>query len=297
MAAGCLYVCATPIGNLEDVTLRVLRVLGEVAVIAAEDTRRTRKLLNHYDIATPLISLHEHNETARTAQLLERLGAGQSVAIVSDAGTPGISDPGAVLIRAVIDAGVPLTVLPGPAAFVTALVGSGLPVERFAFEGFLPRQARRRRDYLQSLRGESRTLVFYEAPHRLRHVLADMVAVFGERRACVARELTKAFEQWQRGTLATVAAEWAEQTPRGEYVIVVEGMSPHDAAAIAVPKAASGDAALTNEQIVQHVRNQMDAGLDKKAAVRAVAQQCQLSRRTVYRAATQIEARSPDGVP
>lgn len=295
MAAGCLYVCATPIGNLEDITVRVLRVLREVAVIAAEDTRRTRKLLNHYDIGTPVISLHEHNEAARSDQLVARLQAGESIALVSDAGMPGISDPGAVLIRAAIDADVALTVLPGATAFATALVGSGLPAERFLFEGFLPRHARRRRAHLELLRGEPRTLIFYEAPHRLGKTLADMLTVFGDRPVCVARELTKAFEQWQRGTLATIVTQLETQTPRGEYVLVVAGATPDDGASGPGMTSAADAATPEPEQIVQHVRDHMDAGVDKKTAVRKVARQFGLPRRTVYRAATQIDAGPPTG--
>lgn len=220
---GQLFVCGTPIGNLEDVTLRLLRTLREVSLIAAEDTRHTRKLLTHYDIHTPLISLHEHNEHGRITEMLDRLRAGQSVALVSDAGMPAISDPGGELIRAAADEGIDIVVVPGPTAFVVGLVGSGLSAERFAFEGFLPRQTRRRRERLRELAVDSRTLIFYEAPHRLRRTLRDMLDTWGDRRACVARELTKAFEQWQRAPLSELLSYWTEHNPRGEFVIVVEG--------------------------------------------------------------------------
>lgn len=287
MGNGRLYVCATPIGNLEDVTLRVLRVLKEADLIAAEDTRHTRQLLDRYDIATPMLSLHEHNEARRTAQLLDRLAAGETVALVSDAGTPGISDPGERLIRAVIAADVPLTVLPGPTAFVTALVGSGLSTERFAFEGFLPRSPGRRRKALRALAREERTLIFYEAPHRVRSTLKDMEQELGDRPACVARELTKTFEQWQRGSLRELAETWAEATPRGEFVIVVAGAEgPAEGAAVDEP---------TEEVLTRRVREAMAASADKRDAIRQVAKQLGVPQRTVYRAAIGIDPRVEEG--
>lgn len=287
MGNGRLYVCATPIGNLEDVTLRVLRVLKEADLIAAEDTRHTRQLLDRYDIATPMLSLHEHNEARRTAQLLDRLAAGETVALVSDAGTPGISDPGERLIRAVIAADVPLTVLPGPTAFVTALVGSGLSTERFAFEGFLPRSPGRRRKALRALAREERTLIFYEAPHRVRSTLKDMEQELGDRPACVARELTKTFEQWQRGSLRELAETWAEATPRGEFVIVVAGAEgPAEGAAVDEP---------TEEDLTRRVREAMAAGADKRDAIRQVAKELGVPQRTVYRAAIGIDPRVEEG--
>lgn len=287
MGNGRLYVCATPIGNLEDVTLRVLRVLKEADLIAAEDTRHTRQLLDRYDIATTMLSLHEHNEARRTAQLLDRLAAGETVALVSDAGTPGISDPGERLIRAVIAADVPLTVLPGPTAFVTALVGSGLSTERFAFEGFLPRSPGRRRKALRALAREERTLIFYEAPHRVRSTLKDMEQELGDRPACVARELTKTFEQWQRGSLRELAETWAEATPRGEFVIVVAGAEgPDEGAAVDEP---------TEEVLTRRVREAMAAGADKRDAIRQVAKELGVPQRTVYRAAIGIDPRVEKG--
>lgn len=287
MTDGCLYVCPTPIGNLEDITLRVLRILGEVELVAAEDTRRTRQLLTHYDIKTPLISLHEHNEETRAATLVERLLSGESIALVSDAGTPGISDPGSRLIRAALDAEVSVTVLPGPTAFVAGLVGSGLSTERFAFEGFLPRSPARRRERLRALQAERRTLVFYEAPHRVRQTLADMARLWSGRRGCVARELTKAFEQWQRGSVQELAELWREQTPRGEFVLIIEG-APADKAD------EEGDSTReppSEEQLVQFVQEAMEEGMDKRAAVQHVARKLGLPRRTVYRAAIVIDAR------
>lgn len=276
---GTLYVCATPIGNLEDITLRVLRLLAAVDVIAAEDTRHTRKLLRHYDIETPLISLHEHNEAQRTPRLLARLADGETVALVSDAGMPGISDPGGIFIREAIRTGVAVTVAPGATAFVTGLVGSGLPTTRFAFEGFLPRRAGQRRAALRALADETRTLVFYEAPHRVRAVLEDMEAVLGPRDACVARELTKTYEEWARGTLAELVQTVAPTRPRGEYVIVVAG-----APAAAAPPTPD------DEGLARMVAARMEAGADKKAAIRAVADELGVARRIVYRAALPIKA-------
>lgn len=292
---GRLFVCGTPIGNLEDVTLRVLRVLGEVDIIAAEDTRRTRKLLAHYDIHTPLVSLHEHNEQARTRELLRRLQGGQSIALVSDAGMPGISDPGAVLVAAAAEAGVDVVVVPGPSAFVAALVGSGLATDRFAFEGFLPRQGRRRRERLQQLSRDPRTLIFYEAPHRLARTLQDMLDVWGDRPACVARELTKTFEQWQRAPLSELAAYWAAHEPRGEFVIVVAGADASvrldvTGAASAEGGAEGAPAEPDEELLAEAVRRRMAEGLDKKTAIKAVADEFGLSRRIVYRAALSVDA-------
>lgn len=283
MAAGPgqLYICGTPIGNLEDITLRALRVLREVSLIAAEDTRHTRKLLAHFGISTPVVSLHEHNEAQRTPQILERLMKGESVALVSDAGMPLIQDPGQGLVRAAAAAGIPITVIPGPTALVAALAGSGLPTDRFAFEGFLPREARRRRAHLEALKDDPRTLVFYEAPHRLQAALADMLAVLGDRPACIARELTKVHEEWQRDSLSGLVRQWAGRTPQGEFVIVVAGASPHEDE----PAAVTDDAVIL-ERLRAHIR----AGADKKAAVRAVAAELRLPRRTVYQAALALPA-------
>ncbi|OUM98947.1 MAG: 16S rRNA (cytidine(1402)-2'-O)-methyltransferase [Firmicutes bacterium ZCTH02-B6] len=287
-AQGELYVCGTPIGNLEDITLRVLRVLKEVSLIAAEDTRHTRKLLAHFGIDTPVVSLHEHNEAQRVPQIIERLLGGESVALVSDAGMPVIQDPGQGLVRAAVDAGIQVTVVPGPTALATALAGAGLATERFAFEGFLPREARRRRAHLEAVKEDPRTLVFYEAPHRLRAALADMLAVLGDRQACIARELTKVHEEWQRDRLSGLVREWAERTPQGEFVIVVAG-APQGA-----EKTGSGanEAGLDEREIRERLRAHMRAGADKKAAVRAVAAELGLPRRTVYQAAMALPAPS-----
>ncbi len=223
---GTLYVVATPIGNLDDLSLRAARVLGEVALIAAEDTRHTGKLLAHYQIATPLISLHEHNESERTTDLLARLARGESVALVSDAGTPLISDPGYELVRAARSAGLRVEAVPGPCAAVAALSVSGLAPDRFVFEGFPPARHGARRERLEQLLNETRTLIFYESPHRIVETLADMAAVFGDTRiAVLARELTKQFETVLGGTLAELCARVRAEPDqqRGEMVILVQG--------------------------------------------------------------------------
>jgi len=220
---GVLYLCATPIGNLEDITLRVLRVLREVALIAAEDTRQTRKLLNHYKINTPLTSYHRHSATAKEDRLLAELLAGRDVALVSDAGMPGISDPGEQLVVRVVEEGIRVVPVPGPSAVTTALVVSGLPTNRFVFEGFLPRQGKARRQRLADLAKESRTMVFYEAPHRLLATLTDLHALMGNRQVAVVREVTKLHEEVLRCSLAEAAAHFTAQAPRGELTLVVAG--------------------------------------------------------------------------
>ena len=218
-----LYLVATPIGNLEDITLRALRVLREVPLIAAEDTRRTQKLLSHYDIHTPLISYHEHNKRRREARLLEALAAGD-VALVSDAGMPLINDPGAELVRAAIAAGHRVVPIPGPSAPLAALVASGLPAEAFLYLGYLPRKAKARRTLLESVAGLPYTLIFLETPHRLQAALADLAAVLGAMRPlAVARELTKQHEEILRGTIGDLAAHFAAHEPRGEFTLVVGG--------------------------------------------------------------------------
>lgn len=220
---GMLYICSTPIGNLKDVTLRLLEVLEEADVVVAEDTRHTLKLLNHFNIKKPLVSCHEHNEHARVEQVITLLKEGKKVALVCDAGTPGISDPGAQVIAAAINHGLPVTHIPGPSAVITALVLSGLDISRFAFEGFLPRDKGERMKRLSELKEERRTMVFYEAPHRILPVLKDMLTVFSGRKAALARELTKLHEEVVRDTLEGIY-EWARQKPpRGEMVLLVEG--------------------------------------------------------------------------
>lgn len=227
---GTLYIVPTPIGNLEDITLRALRVLREAALIAAEDTRTTRVLLRHYDIATPVTSYHEHNKLTKLDAVFAALAAGD-VALVSDAGTPGISDPGYELVRAAVARGVRVEPLPGPSAIVTALVASGLPTDGFVYVGFVPRRAAARADFLAALADERRTLVAYESPNRLTDTLAAALAALGDRPVCVARELTKIYEEFFRGTASAALAHYRANPPRGEIVLLIAGAQPADAAA------------------------------------------------------------------
>lgn len=220
---GRLFVTATPIGNLEDITLRALRVLKEADVIAAEDTRITRKLLNRYEIKTPLVSLYEHNEQSRIPELLEKIRNGKQIAQVSDAGTPGISDPGYRLIKACLEEGLPVEVIPGPTALINALVMSGLPTDRFLFIGFLPPKSAGRRKLLTELGEERGTLVFYESPHRVKKTLADIDDILGNRPVVLARELTKMFEETIRGTAAEILEKVGTKNIKGEIVLVVGG--------------------------------------------------------------------------
>ncbi|HWP60525.1 MAG TPA: 16S rRNA (cytidine(1402)-2'-O)-methyltransferase [Candidatus Acidoferrales bacterium] len=221
--AGTLYVVATPIGNLEDITLRALRILKVVDLIAAEDTRRTRQLLTHYGISKPLISYFDHAEGGKSVQLVEQLKAGKQIALVSDAGTPVLSDPGFKLVQAAIQNGIRIVPVPGPSALTAALSVSGLPVQRFAFEGFLPARKKERRERLSSLREEARTLVFFEAPHRLQEFLADALEVLGDRGAMVARELTKIHEELIYGRLSELIQKSAGKAPKGELTVLIAG--------------------------------------------------------------------------
>ncbi|MBR2264007.1 MAG: 16S rRNA (cytidine(1402)-2'-O)-methyltransferase [Firmicutes bacterium] len=223
---GRLSICATPIGNLEDITLRVLRTLKEADLIAAEDTRQTIKLLNAYDIETPMISYHKFNEQTRGPQLVQMMQEGKHIALVSDAGTPGISDPGETLIRLCYEAGVPVTSLPGPSAFVTAMTLSGLHMRRFIFEGFLPTDKKELQALLDSLRTETRPVLFYEAPHHLTRTLETLRTAVGDRRVVTVRELTKKHEERCCGTIAELLAAYEKEPPRGEFVIIVDGADP-----------------------------------------------------------------------
>jgi 16S rRNA (cytidine1402-2'-O)-methyltransferase len=225
MIKGTLYIVATPLGNLEDITLRAIRTLKEASVIACEDTRRTVKLLNRYEIRTSMFIFHDYNKLRAGAVLLRRLSEGESVALVSDAGTPAISDPGYELVREAINAGIPVEVVPGPSALISAIVVSGLPTDHFAFEGFLPNRKEKRRKALQILAGETRTMIFYESPQRIGAFLAEAAEILGDRRACLVRELTKVHEEILRGTLPELAAEIARRggTVLGEVTMVVAG--------------------------------------------------------------------------
>jgi 16S rRNA (cytidine1402-2'-O)-methyltransferase len=226
VVAGTLYLVATPIGNLEDITHRALKVLSSVDLIAAEDTRKTKILLDHYLINKPMVSYFSYNERHRTPQLIGKLQEGQSIALVSDAGTPGISDPAYHIVQSCLAAGISIIPIPGPSAFVSALVVSGLPTDRFVFEGFLPIK-KGRKTKLAGLSSEPRTIVLFESPHRILKTLEEIRTVFGERHVVVARELTKKFEEIVRGPVSTVLAELRRKQTRGEYVLVVEGHSKH----------------------------------------------------------------------
>lgn len=228
---GVLYIVATPIGNLEDMTLRALRVLKEAGLIAAEDTRHTKKLLIHYGIDRPLTSYHEHNERTKAPDLVTRLEQGQNIALVSDAGTPTLSDPGYRLVQAAIKAGVKVVPIPGPSALTAVLSVSGLPTDRFVFEGFLPAKKGERRNKISALREEKRTLVFYEAPHRLQESLQDLVEVLGDREAVLGREVTKIYEEFIRGPLSRVASQVGTKELRGEITLVVGGAEKESAPA------------------------------------------------------------------
>lgn len=221
-----LYIVSTPIGHLEDITFRAVRILKEVAIVAAEDTRHTQKLFNHFQIHTPLTSYHDHNKEEKTEILLKRIQEGQSVALVADAGTPGISDPGYYLINRCIQAGIPISSIPGPSAFLAALAASGLPTDAFLFEGFLPKKQAGRLKHLEILKEEPRTLIWYESPHRLVRCLKDLLTVFGDRRVVIGRELTKMFEEIIRGRLSQVIEKLDGRTIRGEITMVLEGCRP-----------------------------------------------------------------------
>jgi 16S rRNA (cytidine1402-2'-O)-methyltransferase len=270
MVSGRLILCATPIGNLEDITQRALRVLGSADVIACEDTRRTRKLLSHFSIrARDLVSYHEGNERRAATDLVRRIEGGKTVVLVSDAGMPGISDPGYRLVRACIEAGVTIEVVPGPTASVAALVLSGLPPGRFVFEGFLPRKTADRKRRASELAPETRTLVIYESPHRLEASVADLIEVLGDRPAALVRELTKMHEEVRRGSLTEILDSIRESPPRGEIVLVVGGVV-HDTAE--VPR----------EELARAARELMDSGVDRREALSRVAKQAGVPRRRVF---------------
>ena len=267
MGMGTLFIVATPLGNLEDITLRAIRVLKEASVIACEDTRRTVKLLNRYEIRTPMFIFHDYNKLRAGAVLLRRLSEGESVALVSDAGTPAISDPGYELVREAIGGGIPIEVVPGPSALISALVVSGLPTDHFAFEGFLPSRKEKRKKAMQSLAGETRTMIFYESPQRVGAFLAEAAEILGERRACLVRELTKIHEEILRGTLGELAAEIGRrETVLGEITLVVGG--------------AQKTVEMSMEEIVRAALE--DASGSSRDLAREISERTGLSRKEVY---------------
>ncbi|EET62029.1 S-adenosylmethionine-dependent methyltransferase, YraL family [Marvinbryantia formatexigens DSM 14469] len=273
--AGKLYLCATPIGNLEDMTLRVLRTLQEADLIAAEDTRNSIKLLNHFDIKTPMTSYHEYNKIEKGKDLIRQMQSGKTVALITDAGTPGISDPGEELVRMCYEAGVEVTSLPGACACVTALTLSGLPTRRFCFEAFLPTEKKERQEILKELETETRTIILYEAPHRLVRTLEELAEFLGERGISVCRELTKKHETVFQTTVAEALEYYREHAPKGECVLVIEGKSR--------------DAIRAEEQkkweelsVKEHMEHYLSQGIDKKEAMKLVAKDRGVSKRDIY---------------
>lgn len=272
---GTLYLCATPIGNLNDITFRVLDTLREVDMIAAEDTRNSIKLLNHFEIKTPMTSYHEHNKVEKALQIISWIRAGKNIALITDAGTPAISDPGEVLVEKCLKEGLPVTSLPGCCALITALTLSGISARRFCFEGFLPGEKKERRFVLDELGRETRTIILYEAPHHLRRTLGELYDVLGERRITLCRELTKRFETVFPTTIEQAAAYYEKEEPRGEYVLVIEGLDR--------------DKLKLDEQtkweeisIREHMQLYEDKGMDRKEAMKKVAADRGMSKREVY---------------
>ncbi len=267
--AGNLYIVATPIGNLEDISLRALRILKEVDVIAAEDTRRTKKLLAHYHIATPLTSYYDEIERGKAVELVKQLENGKNIALVSDAGTPTLSDPGFRLVREAIRAGAPVVPVPGASALLAVLSASGLPTDRFVFEGFLPAKRRERREKLQGVAQEPRTLVFYEAPHRLRDTLADMLEILGDREAVFGREVTKAYEEFVRGSLREAIAAVERKEPRGEITLAVAGFA--------------GETSSIDAKIEDEVANLLKRGLRVKEIAEILGEKFDYPKKDIYR--------------
>lgn len=270
---GVLYIVATPIGNLEDITLRAINTLNTVDLIAAEDTRHTLKLLNHLNINKPLTSYYEHNKHDKGDYLIKELLSGKNIALVSDAGTPAISDPGEDLVRQALEYNIKVISVPGPSAVINGLVMSGLSTGRFAFEGFLPMNKRSRKERLQEIKNDARTLIFYEAPHKLMYTLKDLLELLGDRRITLAREMTKKFEEVIRTTIMNAIEMYSDKPPRGEYVLIVEGFKGNGQEDI------RGWEGLSTSE---HVELFVKMGLDKKDAIKAVAKERSMNRRDVY---------------
>ncbi|WP_124726297.1 16S rRNA (cytidine(1402)-2'-O)-methyltransferase [Staphylospora marina] len=275
---GVLYVVGTPIGNLKDMSTRAVEVLKTADLIAAEDTRHTRKLLSHFQFSTPLVSYHEHNRSKRGPEIIEALKSGKQVALVSDAGMPGISDPGEDLVRLAVEEGIPVVPVPGPNAALAALVASGLPAVPFLFLGFLPRGPKERRRELERWKRCPATLILYEAPHRLAETLQDLTEVLGDRRAAICRELTKKHEEWLRGTLSECLAAVQEGGARGEYTLVVEGAGDEEGD----DASDSGETGWTQLSVKEHVDLYIGRGLSKKEAIARAAKDRDVSKRDVY---------------
>ncbi len=273
--SGILYLCATPIGNLSDMTFRVLDTLQEVDLIAAEDTRNSIRLLNHFEIKTPMTSYHEHNKYEKAEKLLAKLQEGVNIALITDAGTPAISDPGEVLVKLCLENGIRVTSLPGACACITALTLSGLPTRRFCFEGFLPPDKKERAEILESLKKETRTTILYEAPHHLKATLKVLHRELGDRRITLCRELTKKFETVMATTLEESLAYYEENEPKGEYVLVLEGCDPESL------KREQEDMWL-QISVKEHYEKYINSGMDKKTAMKEVAKDRNVSKREIY---------------
>ena len=273
--AGKLYLCATPIGNLEDITYRVVRTLNEVDLIGAEDTRNSIKLLNHFDIKTPMTSYHEFNKYDKAKQLVEMMKEGKNIAIITDAGTPGISDPGEEVVRQCFEAGIQVTSLPGPAACITALTMSGQKTRRFCFEAFLPKDKKEKVAVLEELKNETRTIIIYEAPHRLARTLKELRETLGNRQLTLCRELTKKYEEADKTTIDQALEKYNEKEPRGEYVLVIEGKSQEEIQEENKQKWES-------MTIEEHMEYYISQGNDKKSAMKLVAKDRGVSKRDIY---------------
>lgn len=273
---GTLYIVGTPIGNLEDMTFRAVKTLQDVDLIAAEDTRHTGKLLQHFQVKTPQVSYHEHNRTSRIPELIKQLQEGKAIALVSDAGMPGISDPGYELVKACVEVAILVVPIPGASAAITALSAAGLPTDKFVFEGFLPPKTNQRREYLELLKTESRTLIFYESPHRLRATLQDLASVLGQRQIVLARELTKFYEEFWRGTIEEACNLYQEKQPQGEYTLIVAG-------------AIGNQNQLTEVEIKAELEKMLARGVTRSQASRELSELTSLSRRQIYQLALTIE--------
>lgn len=275
--AGTLYLCATPIGNLEDMTLRAIRILREADLIAAEDTRNSIKLLNHFEIKTPMTSYHEYNKIEKGRKLVERLLSGENIALITDAGMPGISDPGEELVKMCYDAGVAVTAVPGASACITALVLSGLSTRRFAFEAFLPAEKKERKSILTELKDETRTMIIYEAPHRLLRTLEELYETMGERKITVCRELTKRHETAFTTTLKEACSYYRAQEPKGECVLVIEGKSRQELKEEA-------QARWDDMSVKEHMEYYESQGIGRKEAMKLVAKERGAGKRDIYKA-------------
>ena len=274
---GMLYLCGTPIGNLEDMTFRAVRILQEADLIAAEDTRNSIRLLNHFDIHVPMTSYHEYNKYEKGRVLVKKLLEGQNIVLITDAGMPGISDPGEELVRMCRDAGIGVTAVPGPSACVTALALSGRSTRRFAFEGFLPADKKERREALSELQEETRTVILYEAPHRLKKTLSELLEALGDRKLSMCRELTKRHEEIWEGMLSEACTHCESREPKGEYVLVLEGRSRRE-----MVKERQQD--FLEMPVSEHVRFYEDQGMDRKAAMKQAAKDRGVAKREVYQA-------------